>query len=86
MKDQRGRLPEEKTRLGDNERIKRYIAKYTINAARTFGIDQYIGSSGVGQARRHRAVAPGLLRRQARARGQGRLHRVVGDGRLAPLA
>jgi len=44
MKDQRGRLPEEKTRLGDNERIKRYIAKYTINAAKTFGIDQYIGS------------------------------------------
>ncbi len=44
MKDQRGRLAEEKSRLGDNERIKRYIAKYTINAARTFGIDQYIGS------------------------------------------
>src|SRR5882762_7300953 len=44
MKDQRSRLPEEKTRLGDNERIKRYIAKYTINAAKTFGIDRYIGS------------------------------------------
>ncbi len=44
MKDQRGRLPEEKSRLGDNERIKRYVAKYTINAARTFGIDRYIGS------------------------------------------
>ena len=44
MKDQRGRLPEEKSRIGDNERIKRYIAKYTINAARTFGIDSYIGS------------------------------------------
>jgi urease subunit alpha len=44
MKDQRGRLSEEKSRIGDNERIKRYIAKYTINAAKTFGIDQYIGS------------------------------------------
>ena len=44
MKDQRGRLPEEKSRIGDNERIKRYIAKYTINAAKTFGIDQYVGS------------------------------------------
>ena len=44
MRDQRGRLSEEKTRRGDNERIKRYIAKYTINAARTFGIDKYIGS------------------------------------------
>jgi urease subunit alpha len=44
MKDQRGRLPGEKSRIGDNERIKRYIAKYTINAARTFGIDAHIGS------------------------------------------
>ncbi len=44
MKDQRGRLAAEKTKRGDNERIKRYIAKYTINAARTFGIDAYIGS------------------------------------------
>ena len=49
MKDQRGRLPEEKTRIGDNERITRYIAKYTINAARTFGIDQYIGSLESGK-------------------------------------
>ena len=44
MRDQRGRLDIETSKLGDNERIKRYIAKYTINAARTFGIDQYIGS------------------------------------------
>ena len=49
MRDQRGRLPEEKTRIGDNERIKRYIAKYTINAARTFGIDAYIGSLESGK-------------------------------------
>ena len=44
MRDQRGRLDNETTKRGDNERIKRYIAKYTINAARTFGIDQHIGS------------------------------------------
>jgi urease subunit alpha len=49
MKDQRGRLSEEKTRIGDNERIKRYIAKYSINAARTFGIDAYIGSLESGK-------------------------------------
>jgi urease subunit alpha len=49
MKDQRGRLPEEKPGLGDNERIKRYIAKYTINAARVFGIDSYIGSLEPGK-------------------------------------
>jgi urease subunit alpha len=44
MRDQRGRLPEEATKRGDNERIKRFIAKYTINAARTFGIADYVGS------------------------------------------
>ncbi len=44
MKDQRGALPEEKPGLGDNARIKRYIAKYTINAARTFGIADHVGS------------------------------------------
>lgn len=49
MKDQRGRLKEEKTTLGDNERIKRYIAKYTINAARTFGIDAHVGSLEKGK-------------------------------------
>ncbi len=49
MKDQRGRLSEEKTSHGDNERIKRYIAKYTINAARTFGVDAYIGSLESGK-------------------------------------
>ncbi len=49
MKDQRGRLDEETTRIGDNERIKRFIAKYTINAARTFGIDAHIGSLEPGK-------------------------------------
>ncbi|MXW47101.1 MAG: urease subunit alpha [Gammaproteobacteria bacterium] len=49
MKDQFGRLKEESTGQGDNERIKRYIAKYTINAARTFGIDQYVGSLESGK-------------------------------------
>ena len=49
MKDQFGRLSEESTKRGDNERIKRYIAKYTINAARTFGIDPYIGSLEKGK-------------------------------------
>ncbi|MEO0624661.1 MAG: urease subunit alpha [Pseudomonadota bacterium] len=44
MKAQRGRLPEEPTVKGDNARIKRYIAKYTINAARCFGIEPHVGS------------------------------------------
>ena len=43
MKVQRGKLPEEQ---GDNDnfRVKRYIAKYTINPAITHGISKYIGS------------------------------------------
>src|SRR6185369_9413990 len=44
MKDQRGALPEERPGFGDNARIRRYIAKYTINAARTFGIADHVGS------------------------------------------
>ena len=49
MKVQRGRLPEETATLGDNARIKRYIAKYTINAARCFGIADHIGSLEAGK-------------------------------------
>jgi urease subunit alpha len=49
MKDQRGCLPSEKTARADNERVKRYIAKYTINAARVFGIDRHIGSLEPGK-------------------------------------
>jgi urease subunit alpha len=49
MKDQRGRLCEETTVFGDNERIKRYIAKYTINAARCFGIEKHVGSLEPGK-------------------------------------
>ncbi|MCS0496478.1 urease subunit alpha [Ancylobacter sp. MQZ15Z-1] len=44
MKDQRGPLPEDVPGMGDNARIRRYISKYTINAARTFGIAAHIGS------------------------------------------
>jgi urease subunit alpha len=44
MRTQRGRLPEEQTARGDNARIKRYLAKYTINAARCFGIEPHVGS------------------------------------------
>ncbi len=43
MKKQRGRLPEE-TGDNDNFRVKRYIAKYTINLAITHGISAHVGS------------------------------------------
>ncbi len=44
MREQRGPLPEDRLGQGDNARILRYIAKYTINAARTFGIAGHVGS------------------------------------------
>lgn len=48
MKKQRGSLPEEK---GDNDnfRVRRYIAKYTINPAIAHGISKEIGSIEVGK-------------------------------------
>lgn len=49
MKDQFGRLPQEKTARADNERILRYIAKYTINAARSFGVGHHVGSLESGK-------------------------------------
>jgi urease subunit alpha len=46
MKVQRGRLPEERGE-NDNFRIKRYLAKYTINPALTHGVSSYVGSIAV---------------------------------------
>lgn len=48
MKKQRGRLPQE-TGDNDNLRVRRYIAKYTINPAIAHGIDTHIGSIEVGK-------------------------------------
>jgi len=52
MKTQRGALGPDKSQTrseSDNARIKRYIAKYTINPAIACGIDDYIGSVEVGK-------------------------------------
>jgi urease subunit alpha len=48
MKVQRGRLPGE---MGDNDnlRVRRYIAKYTINPAITHGISAHVGSVQPGK-------------------------------------
>jgi urease subunit alpha len=48
MRQQRGRLAEE---VGDNDnaRVKRYIAKYTINPAITHGMSVHIGSIEIGK-------------------------------------
>lgn len=47
MKKQRGPLETDET--NDNFRVKRYIAKYTINPAITHGIADYVGSVEVGK-------------------------------------
>ena len=48
MRKQRGRLPGE-TGDNDNLRVKRYIAKYTINPALTHGIANHVGSVETGK-------------------------------------
>ena len=49
MKIQRGPLSEDKKNDNDNFRIKRYIAKYTINPAISHGISKDVGSIEVGK-------------------------------------
>ncbi len=48
MKVQRGSLPEDNSR-NDNFRVKRYIAKYTINPAIAHGMSHEVGSIEVGK-------------------------------------
>ena len=51
MKSQRGALPAEAQGLAraDNARVKRYVAKYTINPAITHGISHEVGSIEAGK-------------------------------------
>jgi urease subunit alpha len=48
MKVQRGSLPEDSAG-NDNFRVKRYLAKYTINPAIAHGIDEWVGSIAIGK-------------------------------------
>lgn len=48
MKVQRGALPEDSAR-NDNFRVKRYVAKYTINPAIAHGISSHVGSIEPGK-------------------------------------
>jgi len=48
MKVQRGALPGDPARH-DNARVKRYVAKYTINPALAHGISRHVGSVEVGK-------------------------------------
>lgn len=49
MRIQRGLLPEDQERGTDNFRVKRYIAKYTINPAITHGVSHEVGSIELGK-------------------------------------
>jgi urease subunit alpha len=49
MKRQRGPLPADEGTDADNARIKRYVAKYTINPAISAGIDGHVGTLEPGK-------------------------------------
>ncbi|GAB2848215.1 urease subunit alpha [Hymenobacter ruber] len=49
MKQQRGPLPEDAASAADNFRVRRYVAKYTINPARAHGISHEVGSVEIGK-------------------------------------
>jgi len=50
MKQQRGPLPEDaNSGPADNFRVRRYVAKYTINPARAHGISHEVGSIEIGK-------------------------------------
>lgn len=48
MKKQFGALKGD-SEFNDNNRAKRYVAKYTINPAIAHGVDAYVGSVEVGK-------------------------------------
>ena len=80
MREQRGALGGDGPG-NDNFRVKRYIAKYTINPAITHGICASGRLGGDRQAGGSRPVEAGLLRRQAQSRHQERHDRRGADGR-----
>jgi urease subunit alpha len=49
MKQQRGPLTEDAATQADNFRVRRYVAKYTINPARAHGISHEVGSVEIGK-------------------------------------
>ena len=71
MKAARGALPGDR-RENDNLRIRRYVAKYTINPARGARHRRLRRLDRGRQVRRPRALVAGVLRRQAGSDPQGR--------------
>ena len=81
MKKQRGALPQDKGSDNDNFRVKRYVAKYTINPAIAHGVSKLIGSVEKGKLADLVLWSAGVFRRQAGLHHQGRLDRGRADGR-----
>ena len=84
MKKQRGALPGEK---GDNDnlRVKRYIAKYTINPAIAHGMSKHIGSIEKGKLADLVLWSPAFFGVKPEIVDQGRLDRRGADGRSQRL-
>ena len=61
MKQQRGPLPEDSGMNNDNIRVKRYLAKYTINPAIAHGFAHLVGSVEVGKLADLVLWKPGLF-------------------------
>ena len=80
MRGERGRLAGEQ---GDNDnlRIRRYIAKYTINPAIAHGIAHEVGSVEVGKLADLVLWKPAFFGVKPELVHQGRLHRLGADGR-----
>ncbi|MGQ8872190.1 urease subunit alpha [Paenibacillus sp. TSA_86.1] len=79
MKKQRGSLTGD--HQADNERVKRYIAKYTINPAITHGISTYVGSIEVGKMADLVLWKPAFfgVKPQLVVKGGMIIHSVMGD-------
>jgi urease subunit alpha len=84
MKKQRGKLAEE-TGDNDNARVKRYVAKYTINPAIVHGMSTRDRLGRGGQARRPRALEHRVFRGEAGDGADRRHDRRGADGRSQRL-
>ena len=80
MKRQRGALPATAPR-NDNARVKRYVAKYTINPAIAHGVSKHIGSVEKGKLADLVLWTPAFFGVKPDLRDQGRHDRRGGDGR-----
>ena len=80
MKKMTGSLKEEQDD-NDNLRIKRYLAKLTINPAITHGISGVRGITSDGKASRHCHVDPTIFWNKAQTDNQGRLYCILSHGR-----